>query len=207
VGPDAAGQDNHASDVVRDMPPDDGEARVAGLRYSERRRNPQGKGRLSPAALRALWRPDRHRKYRLYADLYQVPRETRGERVTGSPVCQPGPFPETEGPGPLRRHETETGVDLRAHPYPQVLFLDEPTTGVDSSLTQGFWIILYDLLREGVTILFQPPTSMRLSGAAGSVSFTGETCDCGTPLCRQGADRGSILELRMEESSKRNGGS
>ena len=35
---------------------------------------------------------------------------------------------------------------------PEVLFLDEPTGGVDPVSRRDFWRILYDLLREGVTI-------------------------------------------------------
>ena len=37
---------------------------------------------------------------------------------------------------------------------PLILFLDEPTTGVDPLSRRDFWVILYDLLKEGVTILF-----------------------------------------------------
>jgi len=37
---------------------------------------------------------------------------------------------------------------------PKVLFLDEPTNGVDPVSRRDFWKILYDLLREKVTILY-----------------------------------------------------
>ena len=36
---------------------------------------------------------------------------------------------------------------------PEVLFLDEPTNGVDPVSRRDFWKILYDLLKEGVTIV------------------------------------------------------
>jgi len=36
---------------------------------------------------------------------------------------------------------------------PQVLLLDEPTNGVDPVSRRDFWAILYDLVREGVTVL------------------------------------------------------
>ena len=37
---------------------------------------------------------------------------------------------------------------------PKVLLLDEPTNGVDPVSRRDFWQILYQLLRENVTILF-----------------------------------------------------
>jgi len=35
---------------------------------------------------------------------------------------------------------------------PELLLLDEPTNGVDPVSRRDFWNILYDLLKEGVTI-------------------------------------------------------
>ncbi|MEN6549658.1 MAG: ABC transporter ATP-binding protein [Armatimonadia bacterium] len=40
---------------------------------------------------------------------------------------------------------------------PRVLLLDEPTTGVDPVSRRDFWKILYDLPRQGVTILISTP--------------------------------------------------
>ena len=37
---------------------------------------------------------------------------------------------------------------------PKVLFLDEPTNGVDPVSRRDFWKILYNLLKEKVTILY-----------------------------------------------------
>ena len=36
---------------------------------------------------------------------------------------------------------------------PQILLLDEPTNGVDPVSRRDFWAILYQLLKEGITIL------------------------------------------------------
>jgi ABC-2 type transport system ATP-binding protein len=36
---------------------------------------------------------------------------------------------------------------------PQILFLDEPTNGVDPVSRRDFWAILYQLLQDGITIL------------------------------------------------------
>ena len=40
---------------------------------------------------------------------------------------------------------------------PSVLFLDEPTTGVDAVSRSEFWYMLYDLKKQGITILVSTP--------------------------------------------------
>ena len=40
---------------------------------------------------------------------------------------------------------------------PRIIFLDEPTTGVDPVSRREFWIILSHLLREGITIVMSTP--------------------------------------------------
>jgi len=37
--------------------------------------------------------------------------------------------------------------------HPQLLFLDEPTSGVDPNARRAFWDLIYDLAAEGVSIL------------------------------------------------------
>ncbi len=40
---------------------------------------------------------------------------------------------------------------------PELIFLDEPTTGVDPVSRRDFWLILADLLRSGITIVMTSP--------------------------------------------------
>ncbi len=40
---------------------------------------------------------------------------------------------------------------------PEIIFLDEPTTGVDPVSRRDFWKILSDLLKEGITIFMSTP--------------------------------------------------
>jgi len=37
--------------------------------------------------------------------------------------------------------------------HPRILFLDEPTNGVDPLSRRDFWVILYQLVKEGMTVL------------------------------------------------------
>ena len=70
---------------------------------------------------------------------------------------------------------------------PQVLFLDEPTNGVDPVSRRDFWAILYQLVKEGMTVLV---TTAYLDEA--------ERCN------RVGLmDRGQLIRCDSPESLKR----
>jgi len=84
---------------------------------------------------------------------------------------------------------------------PQILFLDEPTTGVDPLSRRDFWIILYDLLKEGVTILFSTSyldEAERCSRIG--LIYQGELLIVDTPAAVKAQMKGTILELRMEDN-------
>ncbi len=47
---------------------------------------------------------------------------------------------------------------------PRLLLLDEPTTGLDPEVRQGFWTILADLARQGATVLLSSHALEELAG-------------------------------------------
>lgn len=65
---------------------------------------------------------------------------------------------------------------------PQVLFLDEPTNGVDPVSRRDFWTILYQLLKDGITIFM---TTAYLDEAARcnrvGLMHRGKLIRCNTP--------------------------
>jgi ABC-2 type transport system ATP-binding protein len=65
---------------------------------------------------------------------------------------------------------------------PRILLLDEPTIGVDPLSRRDFWLILYDLLQEGSTILLSTPY-MDEAERCGRVGFLqeGTMIACGSP--------------------------
>jgi ABC-2 type transport system ATP-binding protein len=86
---------------------------------------------------------------------------------------------------------------------PQLLFLDEPTTGVDPLSRRDFWIILYDLLKEGVTILFSTSyldEAERCSRVG--LIYQGDLLIADAPSAVKARIGGTVLELRMKDHQK-----
>jgi len=79
---------------------------------------------------------------------------------------------------------------------PEVLFLDEPTTGVDPVSRRDFWKILYELLRGGVTIFVSTPY-MDEAERCGRVALMdgGRVRLCDTPGALRGRMQGRLVEV------------
>lgn len=89
-----------------------------------------------------------------YADLYEVPRKERPariERLLG--FSNLTPFKDRLAGKLSGGMKQKLGLACALIHTPEILFLDEPTNGVDPVSRRDFWRILYDLLKEGVTIL------------------------------------------------------
>ncbi len=88
-----------------------------------------------------------------YAGVYDVPRRERADRVRGVIELLHLQGREKELAGDLSggwRQRLALGTAL-VH-QPRLLFLDEPTSGVDPSARRAFWDLIYDLAQRGVTI-------------------------------------------------------
>ncbi len=82
---------------------------------------------------------------------------------------------------------------------PQVLFLDEPTTGVDPVSRRDFWRILYSLLKDGVTVFVSTPymdEAERCNRVA--LISQGKITVCDTPDALKAKMRGDLLEVLAE---------
>jgi ABC-2 type transport system ATP-binding protein len=83
---------------------------------------------------------------------------------------------------------------------PKLLFLDEPTTGVDPVSRRDLWRLLFDLWQEGVTIIVTTPY-MDEAERCTRVGFLsrGRLVASGEPSDLRRAFRGTILEVFSDQ--------
>ena len=94
------------------------------------------------------------RTFDFYADLYHVPREQYQQRMTRLlRFSGLAPFTNRLFRNLSGGMKQKVGLTCALIHTPRVLFLDEPTNGVDPVSRRDFWKILYELKREQVTIV------------------------------------------------------
>jgi ABC-2 type transport system ATP-binding protein len=136
-----------------------------------------------------------------YADLYGVPRRGRDSRIDAL-LAFAGltPFKNRFSGNLSGGMKQKLGLACTLVHTPRVLFLDEPTSGVDPVSRRDFWRILYRLLREKVTIfvstayLDEAERFQRLA-----LLHRGRSLAVGTPEEVKALFPGAILEVRCEE--------
>jgi len=198
VGPDRAGKTTTIRLLTAIMEPDGGEAWVAGchvVRQAERLK--EHIGYMSQrfglyADLTVL------ENLHFYADIYDVPRRGRAEKIERLlAFSNLTPFKRRLAGNLSGGMKQKLGLACALVHTPKVLFLDEPTNGVDPVSRRDFWRILYQLLREKVTI-FVSTAYLDEAERANRLALVsaGRLLACGTPDEVKRLMRGTILEIR-----------
>ena len=93
-----------------------------------------------------------------FADLYRVPKETRKEKTDQLlEFSRLTPFVTRLADRLSGGMKQKLALCCTLIHEPEILFLDEPTTGVDPVSRREFWKILYSLNENGMTILVSTP--------------------------------------------------
>jgi len=153
VGPDGAGKTTTMRLLTGILEPSSGEAWVDGL-HIVKDAEPI-KDRIGYMAQRFGLYPDLTvlENIDFYADLYEVPRNGRSERVERLlAFSNLTPFKRRRAGNLSGGMKQKLGLACALIHTPRVLFLDEPTNGVDPVSRRDFWRILYQLQQERVTI-------------------------------------------------------
>ncbi len=204
VGPDASGKTTTLRMLCGILPPDEGEARVAGCDIRSEAESLKEKVGYLPQRFGLYGDLTVLENIHFYADLYQVSKKKRGERIERLlRFANLAPFIKRKAQDLSGGMKQKLGLICALIHTPQVLFLDEPTTGVDPLSRRDFWIILYDLLKEGVTILFSTSyldEAERCSRIG--LIYQGELLITDTPSTVKDQMGGMMLEVRTEDNQR-----
>jgi ABC-2 type transport system ATP-binding protein len=201
VGPDGAGKTTIMRLLTAIMEPDGGEAWVVG-RHTVREAE-KIKENIGYMSQRFGLYPDLTvmENINFYADVYSEPRRGRKEKIERLlAFSNLTPFKRRMAGDLSGGMKQKLGLTCALIHTPKVLFLDEPTNGVDPVSRRDFWRILYQLLREKVTI-FVATAYLDEAERCNRVGLIhrGRLLACGTPDEVKKLMRGTILEIRAQD--------
>ena len=153
VGPDGAGKTTIMRLLTAIMEPTSGEAWVEG--HSILSEGEDIKEKIGYMSQRFGLYEDLTviENIHFYADLYGVPGRERPERIERLlSFSNLTPFTQRLAGNLSGGMKQKLGLACALVHTPEILFLDEPTCGVDPVSRRDFWRILYDLLKEQITI-------------------------------------------------------
>jgi ABC-2 type transport system ATP-binding protein len=138
---------------------------------------------------------------KLFADLYGVTpadRDARLQRLMQFSRLEP--FRERLARNLSGGMRQKLALSCSLIHTPKLLFLDEPTTGVDPVSRRDLWRLLFDLWQEGVTIIVSTPY-MDEAERCTRVGFLshGKLVASGEPSDLRSNFRGTILEVFSEQ--------
>ena len=198
IGPDGAGKSTTLRMLTAIMDPTGGEAWVMG-RHTVHEAEAI-KEEIGYMSQRFGLYPDLTvmENIHFYADIYGVPKKGRAEKIERLlAFSNLTPFKRRQAGNLSGGMKQKLGLACALVHTPRLLFLDEPTNGVDPVSRRDFWRILYQLLKEGVTI-FVTTAYLDEADCCHRVGLIhkGKFLACDTPDALRGLMKGTILELR-----------
>ena len=201
VGPDGAGKTTTIRMLCAVMDPSAGRARVAGLDTVADAE--QIKRRIGYMAQRFNLYGDLSAEENLdfFADIFQVPTKARRERKERLlHFARLTEFRRRRAAHLSGGMQKKLALACTLIHQPEIIFLDEPTTGVDPVSRREFWDILTELHLQGITIFVSTPymdEAERCSRVG--LIYQGRIVVCDTPEQIEGLVTGELLEIRPSD--------
>jgi ABC-2 type transport system ATP-binding protein len=153
VGPDGAGKTTTVRMLCTLVNPTGGSARVAG--HDVVRESQAVKDEIGYMAQRFGLYSDLTvgENMDFYADLFDIVGEER-KRLSAEllHMTRMAPFVDRQAGRLSGGMKQKLALMCTLLHHPRILFLDEPTNGVDPVSRRDFWAILYQLLKDGITV-------------------------------------------------------
>ena len=201
LGPDGAGKTTTIRMLCAIMLPTAGSARVAGFDTVKEAEEIKKCIGYMPQQFSLYGDLTVLENLTFFADVFRVKRRDRAERIPR--LLEFARLTEFKG---RRAAHLSGGMQKKLalactliH-SPEIIFLDEPTTGVDPVSRREFWDILTELHLQGVTLFVSTPymdEAERCSRVA--LMFEGDVMVCDAPERIKGLVEGELLELRPDD--------
>jgi ABC-2 type transport system ATP-binding protein len=158
VGPDGAGKTTTLKILATILKPTSGKVLILGQDVV--RKAPAIRGAIGYMSERFNLYEDLtvYENLRFFADLYRIPASVREERMKKLlAFARLEQFADRRVAYLSGGMKQKLALSTTLIHEPKLLFLDEPTTGVDPLSRREFWLILSELHRQGATIFITTP--------------------------------------------------
>ena len=200
LGPDGAGKTTTIRMLCAIMDPTSGSATVAGFDTVKEPEAIKKRIGYMPQQFSLYGDLTVDENLTFFADIFQVDRKTRRERKqTLLEFARLTEFRDRRAAHLSGGMQKKLALACTLIHQPEIIFLDEPTTGVDPVSRREFWDILTQLHLQGVTLFVSTPymdEAERCSRVA--LMYEGDVIICDAPSHIKGLVEGELLELRPD---------
>jgi len=207
LGPDGAGKTTTIRMLCAIMDPSAGSARVAGFDTVKEPEEIKKRIGYMPQQFSLYGDLTVLENLVFFADIFQVGRQEREKRIARLlEFARLTEFRKRRAAHLSGGMQKKLALACTLIHQPEILFLDEPTTGVDPVSRREFWDILTELHLQGVTLFVSTPymdEAERCSRVG--LMFEGSVIVCDAPERIKGLVEGELLELRpdrLQEASR-----
>lgn len=204
VGPDGAGKTTTMRLLASIMEPTSGDAWVAGYHTVKEAENIKEEIGYMSQRFGLYTDLTVAENINFYADIYGIPRKGREKKIDHLlGFSNLTPFKKRLAGNLSGGMKQKLGLACSLIHTPKILFLDEPTNGVDPVSRRDFWRILYRLLHEKVTIFISTAylDEAERCNRVGLI-HKGKLFACGAPDEVKKLMPGTIIEVRSPEPRK-----
>jgi len=201
LGPDGAGKTTTIRMLCAIMDPSAGRASVAGFDAVKEPEEIKKRIGYMPQQFSLYGDLTVAENLVFFADIFEVGRKEREERIVRLlEFARLTEFRNRRAAHLSGGMQKKLALACTLIHQPEIIFLDEPTTGVDPISRREFWDILTELHLQGVTLFVSTPymdEAERCSRVG--LMFEGSVMICDTPERIKALVEGELLELRPQQ--------